>query len=324
MNAPLISVIVPIYNVERYLRKCVDSILHQTYSNLEILLVDDGSPDGCPAICDEYAAQDSRIKVIHKKNGGLSDARNAALDVMQGEYVTFVDSDDYIANDYVETLYHLLHENSADISCIQFTKVHEGDIPSNISSNDVFEVLTPYEALRKLLYFDGLETCAHGKLYKASLFDDIRYPDGKLFEDLGTTYKLFLKSSMIVNSNAKKYYYLQRKNSIETSSFSPKKMDLLEMCDKLRDDVLKQYPDLVSAWACRFISANFHLIFQIPKHQFPYEMKILSNNIKKYRKIVLFDHNARKKARAAAFLSYFGINFTHSIWLNIKRRGLLK
>ena len=107
-NNPLISVIVPIYNVEKYLRHCVDSILSQSNHNLEVWLVDDGSPDGCPTICDEYARKDNRIKVIHKKNGGLSDARNVAIDVESGEYVCFVDSDDYIAPTYVETLYSLI------------------------------------------------------------------------------------------------------------------------------------------------------------------------------------------------------------------------
>ena len=108
MLQPLISVIVPCYNVEEYLPKCIESILNQTYRNLEILLVDDGSPDNCGRICDEYAAKDSRIRIIHKKNGGLSDARNAALDVMTGEYVTFIDSDDYVSDDYVEYLYKII------------------------------------------------------------------------------------------------------------------------------------------------------------------------------------------------------------------------
>ena len=111
MLQPLISVIVPCYNVEEYLPKCIESILNQTYRNLEILLVDDGSPDNCGRICDEYAAKDSRIRIIHKKNGGLSDARNAALDVMTGEYVTFIDSDDYVSDDYVEYLYKIIKES---------------------------------------------------------------------------------------------------------------------------------------------------------------------------------------------------------------------
>ena len=115
MLQPLISVIVPCYNVEEYLPKCIESILNQTYRNLEILLVDDGSPDNCGRICDEYAAKDSRIRIIHKKNGGLSDARNAALDVMTGEYVTFIDSDDYVSDDYVEYLYKIIKESGVKI-----------------------------------------------------------------------------------------------------------------------------------------------------------------------------------------------------------------
>ena len=115
---PLISIIVPIYNVEKYLRRCVDSILCQSYHNLEVWLVDDGSPDGCPAICDEYAGKDKRVKVIHKKNGGLSDARNVAIDVATGEYICFVDSDDYVASTYVETLYALIDKYQTKVSII--------------------------------------------------------------------------------------------------------------------------------------------------------------------------------------------------------------
>ena len=112
----LISVVVPIYNVENYIKKCVDSILSQTYKNLEIILVDDGSPDNCPQICDEYAQKDNRIKVIHKENGGLSDARNAGIDISKGKFITFIDSDDYIEKDYVEVLYNSIKENASDMA----------------------------------------------------------------------------------------------------------------------------------------------------------------------------------------------------------------
>jgi glycosyltransferase involved in cell wall biosynthesis len=130
MNQPLVSVIVPCYNVEQYLPKCIDSILYQTYKNLEVWLVDDGSPDKCGAICDEYAKKDARIKVIHKKNGGLADARNVALDVMTGEYVVCVDSDDYISPTHIEGLYHLIEKYSADVSVNTFCSFYEGSSPN--------------------------------------------------------------------------------------------------------------------------------------------------------------------------------------------------
>lgn len=314
MDKPLISVIVPIYKVEVYLRRCVESIICQTYKNLEIVLVDDGSPDLCPAICDKYAIRDNRVKVIHKKNGGLSDARNAALDVIHGRYVTFVDSDDYVAADYVETLYHLLIENSADISCIQFIKFHEGSVPMSHIRNDDCQVLNSHDAIQKLLYFNGMETSAHCKLYRVELFEGIRYPFGKLFEDLGTTYKLFLKANKIVNSKAEKYFYLQRENSIEQSQFTSSKMDILAACEELRDGVLPRYPDLSRAWNCRYFCANFHILLAIPKGRFEGQTAILKRNILKYRQGVLLDCHARRKARIAALLSYFGFNLIRRVW----------
>lgn len=313
MKESLVSVIVPIYQVEPYLRRCVDSILRQSYSNLEIILVDDGSSDGCPAVCDEYAARDGRIKVIHKRNGGLSDARNAALEVLRGEYVTFVDGDDYVSDDYVETLSRLLTENDADISCVQFLRFSGGREPARPSGGESFEILNSHEALRKLMYFDGLETSANCKLYRASLFHGVRYPVGKLFEDLGTTYRLLLKAKKTVNSRAEKYYYLQRADSIEKSSFSPRKMDLLEMCGELRRGALALFPDLSRAWNCRFFCANFHVFLQIPEGRFEDQAGILRKNIKNYRRGVLFDRHARKKARAAALLSYLGLDFARRL-----------
>ena len=135
---PLVSVIVPIYNVEKYLRRCVDSILSQSYQNLEVWLVDDGSPDGCPAICDEYARKDNRVKIIHKKNGGLSDARNVAIDVASGEYICFVDSDDYVASTYVETLYALIDKYQTKASIINPVAVDElgKHIPSSLTDKN--------------------------------------------------------------------------------------------------------------------------------------------------------------------------------------------
>ncbi|WP_416201264.1 MAG: hypothetical protein ACFWUD_03660 [Thermocaproicibacter melissae] len=318
MNAPLISVIVPIYNVERYLRKCVDSILHQTYSNLEILLVDDGSPDGCPAICDEYAAQDSRIKVIHKKNGGASDARNAGLKSMNGDFVSFVDGDDFVADDYIQTLYNLLITNGGDIACIQFIHYYpdypEKTLPKQIDKMD-YEVLNQHDALKKMMYFDGLESGVHCKLYKSSLFKGIQFPVGRVLgEDLETTYKLFLKSQKIINCYAQKYYYLQRDDSAEHRPFTPSKMDLLDACTNLRKDVLTVYPDLRNAWNCRFFCANFHLLLMIPQKQCKKQADILKANIQKYRGNILRDPYARKKAKVAALLSYFGFKFTHWIW----------
>lgn len=216
MKNDKVSVIVPVYKVEKYLNKCVDSIISQTYKNLEIILVDDGSPDNCPRICDEYAQKDDRIKVIHKQNGGLSDARNAGIDVASGEYIAFVDSDDYINKLMIETLYKDMIVNNVDISVVGYKYVAEGEKISSdeeISTSNV-RIVDKTFALTCLFGDNQIGNYAWNKLYARELFNDIRYPKGKKMEDLGTTYLLFQKASKISLNDAKLYNYLQRGDSI--------------------------------------------------------------------------------------------------------------
>lgn len=208
---PLISVIVPIYGVEAYLHQCVDSLLTQTHKNLEIILVDDGSPDGCGAICDEYAAKDSRVRVIHKKNGGLSDARNAGIDVAQGEYIGFVDSDDWVMPDMYEYLLQGILGYQTDISYCGYVNVRTAWIDYRNEETD--KVYTTETALNEL-FFDRLGNFAWNKLYKAELWQDVRFPVGKNFEDIRTTYKLFERASRIAILKEPKYYYRIREDSI--------------------------------------------------------------------------------------------------------------
>lgn len=163
MNYPLVSVIVPCYNVEQYLPQCIDSILNQTYQNLEVWLVDDGSPDRCGEICDEYAKKDARIKVINKKNGGLADARNVALDVMTGEYVVFVDSDDYISPTHIEGLYHLIEKYGADVSVNTFCSFYEGSSPNPSPKSTKDWVLDGLHAAEIMFYQEHFDTTAWGK-----------------------------------------------------------------------------------------------------------------------------------------------------------------
>ena len=251
----LISVIVPVYKVEPYLRKCVDSILAQTYQDLEIILVDDGSPDACGAICDEYAKQDNRITVIHKPNGGLSDARNAGLDVMTGKYVAFVDSDDWIAPRMYETLLRILKQFRADMAFggvaddleqngkITTVKIsHYGDEPFCESAT---------EAMRR--YFHG-SWAAWDKLYDADLFRDIRYPVGEINEDEAIVLQLLSKCTRVCYTNEVFYHYMRRPSSgsITTSSFSVKKLAWQAHCRDNLEIVKAHYPSLVSDAAARY------------------------------------------------------------------------
>ena len=177
----LISVIVPVYDVERYLARCIDSILAQTYQNLEIFLVDDGSPDRCGEICDAYAEKDNRIQVIHKKNGGLSDARNAALDICTGEYISFVDSDDYVSDDFIETMHHAIKDYQAKLAVCGIMKFDEsGKISVDYAPSDTEKCVSGEEMVEMTIW----RPAAWNKLYHRSLFEGIRYPFGKLYEDL--------------------------------------------------------------------------------------------------------------------------------------------
>jgi glycosyltransferase involved in cell wall biosynthesis len=213
MEKDLISVIVPVYKVEKYLEKCIESIIKQTYTNLQIILVDDGSPDNCGKICDEYAKKDSRIEVIHKINGGLSDARNVGINRANGRYIGFVDSDDYIKEDMYEKLINLIKEYDADISICNLYDVIDGKEYVRNKDNGIHEY-SRIDILKEILLDKNIQSYAWNKLYKKELFDEIKYPIGKKYEDIGTTFYLFEKCNKIVVTSEPEYYYLKRADSL--------------------------------------------------------------------------------------------------------------
>ena len=232
MTQPLISVIVPVYNVEKYLNKCVDSIVNQTYTHLEIILVDDGSPDNCPVICDEWAKKDSRIRVIHKENGGLSSARNAGLDIMTGILVGLVDSDDYILPDMYEKLYNAMTENDADMSiCSFFTIDVSGNIsPYKSAMPKALKLISRDEAFN--IYTDALEyDVAWTKLYKSEIFNEIRFPEGHKHEDTATIHRIIGACNKIILLNESLYVYRVHDKSI-TGILYQKYFDLNEFQDR--------------------------------------------------------------------------------------------
>ena len=232
MNNPLISVIVPIYNVECYLKTCIDSIVNQTYSNLEIILVDDGSPDKSPEICDEYAKNDSRVKVIHQENGGLAHARNVGIAKSSGEYLTFIDSDDYVSNDYVESLYKGIAELGADISLASFYPFKDDEACLQTSELCAYEIISKENAIRRYCFINVgcsmpfISAC--NKIYRRSLFDGIEFPKGKLYEDAFTTYKLIDRAKKIVFTTSKFYFYRLNSQSILGQSFREKHLEMVE------------------------------------------------------------------------------------------------
>lgn len=229
MYNPLITVIVPVYKVEPYLQKCVDSIINQTYTNLEIILIDDGSPDRCPIICDEYAQKDNRIKVIHQKNSGLAQVRNIGIDNAQGEYITFIDSDDFVTPNYVELLYKGLNKFNAEMSIASLYIYREDAKFEMPTESDAFFEISKEKCIEQ---YTSIKTnpfiSAWNKLYKRELFSSIRYPNGKLYEDAFTTYKLIDKAKKIVFTPSKLYFYRINPQSILGQSFNEKHIEMVE------------------------------------------------------------------------------------------------
>ena len=226
----LISIVVPVYKVEPYLDKCVSSIVNQTYKNLEIILVDDGSPDNCPAMCDAWAEKDNRIRVIHKPNGGLSDARNAGMSVATGELMAFVDSDDWIAPDMYEKLYHHLTEDGSDIAACGVQMVWENNTPPRLLTRPGSRTLNRDEAMQAIIEESWLKQPVWYKLYKSKLVRDICFPVGKYHEDVFWSYQAVGKTSKVSVSDYVGYYYLQRGGSIMGEGYSIKRLDAVIIC----------------------------------------------------------------------------------------------
>lgn len=223
-NAPLISVIIPVYKVEQYLDECVNSVRNQTYRNLEIILVDDGSPDNCGAMCDEYARQDSRITVIHKTNGGLSDARNAGMKIAKGSYWFFVDSDDFIHLCTIELLVKEAERTGADIVMAGTHPFLDGQSCTQEPPDGKAERLSQVEAMRRFAQNDW---GAWGKLYRREIHSGIWFPYGKIHEDEAIVFRILQRCTSFVQLEDGLYFYRKRAGSITSVSYSVRKMDWL-------------------------------------------------------------------------------------------------
>lgn len=242
-----ISVIIPVYNVEKYLSKCINSVINQTYLNLDIILVDDGSTDNCGIICDHFAKNDARIKVLHKENGGLSDARNAGMKIAQGTYYTFVDSDDWLESDFCETCLQKIKEYDADIVAVSLKKVNEDGYSLSSNASGLETLYSNEEALMAMFNPKLIRWCAQAKLYRSDLFNGIEYPIGRIMEDKATTYKLFAKSKRIVFWDVYKYNYLIRQGSIMRTKFSEKDKDAYHIQKDLNVFFEQNFPNVTSA-----------------------------------------------------------------------------
>ena len=219
MGEDKISVIIPVYKVEQYLDKCVESVINQTYKNLEIILVDDGSPDNCPKMCDEWAKKDNRVKVIHKKNGGLSDARNVGIENATGTYIAFLDSDDYFDPTYCKTLHNLISKNSADVASTYLNFVYENEEDAKQHEQPIIEqkdevVVEGIEVIKLLFNPPTPYFVMAQKMYKKEIFNNLRFTLNRLHEDDFLYYQVLAKTKKLVYTTKPLYNYLQRSGSI--------------------------------------------------------------------------------------------------------------
>ncbi|MGN1157487.1 MAG: glycosyltransferase family 2 protein [Agathobacter sp.] len=299
-----ISIIVPIYKVEKYLDECISSIVSQSYRNLEIILVDDGSPDECPQICDAWAEKDERIIVIHKENGGLSDARNAGLHIAKGEYIGFVDSDDWIAPDMYEKMMQAIIRENADICACGIVCSY-----SNYQETlAIREVVGKSETILSMIYDDtAYPVAACNKLYHRSCWESMCFPVGKICEDAFTTYLLVDRANRIVQIKDALYYYRIRDNSIMTSSFSHKRMDEEEAWRCNYEYMKEKYPQIYKNAYDFYLQKVNILIHEIPisqREKFSEEYQYLHNILKNNLFYILFVSKISLKKRVKIFLDY--------------------
>ena len=309
----LISIIIPVYKVEKYIRKCIDSVRNQTYSNIEIILIDDGSPDNCGKICDEYAQKDHRIKVIHKQNGGQSEARNQGLAIANGKYIGFVDSDDYIKENMFEILHKIMIKHNADMTVCNIVKTNNGTNEYLEDYKNV-EVYDKSNAIQELLK-DHITNYIYNKLYKRELWENIVFPIGKLLEDMDVMYHIIERTNKIVCTNETEYYYLTRNDSSIAKIDVKITINLKEIVNKRYRYLKEKRPDLLDLLN---ITRLFNIIQYHDNLSFCNEYKIYNNrefkeeynfykkNFKQYKKQLYKEKSIRKKIEM--FLLYISRN----------------
>lgn len=307
----MVSIIIPVYNVQDYLARCVDSVLTQTYTDLEIILVDDGSIDISGDICDEYALHDARVRVIHKENGGLSDARNAGLDVARGNYVAFIDADDYVHPSFVELLLKTINETGAQIAVSTWQELKDGDKPRKVKTKRPrCTILTQEEAISSVFYQKKLNHSACSRIFETQLFNNLRFPEGMLYEDLAIIYPLLCKVEKVALINTPMYYYMHRQGSIITT-MSLRRTHVLDHIERIEEQVTDEAPQYLPAVRSRHLSASFNMLRLMPVDDPKWQAtkERCWDYIKNMRFLCIKDSKVRLKNKIACLLSYFGVDF---------------
>lgn len=305
-----ISVIVPVYNMEKYIHRCINSILDQTFKDFELILVDDGSLDKSGKICDLYSEKDNRIKVIHKKNGGLSDARNTGLDIAQGEFISFVDSDDYIESDMYEKLLIACEVNNSKIAMCGRYNVH-GEEVKPMFSFEGLKIWDSKKAIENLLTWDNIDSSACDKLFNRDLFNGVRFPVGKYSEDIFVMARIIHNAGKVVHIGEAKYYYFHRSNSITTEKFSEKKLDLIDANKTVADLVHDKYSEL-SLKAESFQLKGILYLFELlqtkdSKENFPQQYVLLKQLTFRHLFKIIINPYIKNRLKTKAVLMLTGL-----------------
>ncbi len=313
----LISIIIPVYNVEKYLSNCIDSVIGQTYKNIEIILIDDGSTDGSKRICEEYQKKDSRIRYMYEENSGAASARNLGINNSNGKYIAFIDADDIVKENYVEYMYKLILKYNTNMSIAAYSIVSKNKA-TDIGNGYEEELLNVETCLERLLCEKGFTVSPCAKLYDRSLFNDVKYPEGKLFEDNATTYKLIMKCNKIAYGNESIYSYYKRENSAMTSKFNMKKLDLIELTDEMCDVIDVEYPKLKFSTDKRRITSRFSILRQMLVEKLNKEQKEVVQQIKQYiiarKKQIIKNPQIDKRDKIALISIMIGNDFFSFAW----------
>lgn len=313
----MISVIVPVYRVEKYLPQCVQSILGQTCPAWELILVDDGSPDRCGEICEQFARQDGRIRVLHKENGGLADARNAGTAVAQGEYITYIDSDDWVAPQLLERLLEQAKITGADVVVCDMAKTDSEEMTFE-NTNAGPKTFTGPQAMETMLYQTGFDTSACGKLFHTELCKKNLFPKGHLYEDLFTIYKMLFAAQTVVYLPQVLYAYRKNPDSIMYRKFDRRNLDELDAADAIEAFVQENCPQFLPAARARKFS-SYSQVLRWMKDAESDDAAIKDEQyriwafLKEYRVRMLMDRRARTKNRIAAIASFLGMKFYQQV-----------
>ena len=309
----LISVIIPVYNVKKYLKRCMKGVMNQTYKNLEIILVDDGSTDGSAELCDEFFKSDDRVVVFHKQNGGLSSARNYGVSTANGKYICFVDSDDTVDDDYVETLHDTIVKYKVKLAICAHRVYYAGHKTAVDMSTSESGKIDSKTILRRLLYADGIDTSSWAKMFTKDILLKNPFPEGRNYEDAATTYR-FLDSVNNVGLNSiAKYNYYVRRTSISQKPFDKSKMDLITSTKEMHDYIIDKYPELKNGAERRLMYAYLSTLRQIalsPETPDSIEcLPVVWQYIKSHRADILLDTNIPERDRKALISTRFGYGF---------------